>query len=133
MTIYRGGLPQEITLELGADEVFSVYVSADDISTEVPAPEPDASLPTVELVSVDGAYFRIQLGEQSLVLGPDAPVLLDGLEPGAYPVVISREDGLVIWVRGSLTLRAGDTIRLQLTEGRMVEVFGRPDAWRSGR
>lgn len=132
LTIYRGGQPQAVSLALEADEVLNVYVSADDISTDAPAPDLDALPPTVELISMDGARFQVQIGDRSLVLEPDTPLQLDGLEPGTYPLVVRRGDGLVVWVRGNLTLQDGDTIRLQLAEGRMVEVFGRPAAWRSG-
>ena len=54
---------------------------------------------------------------------------LDSLTVGSHAVEIRSADNLLIWVRGTLNLAAGDTIGLYVEEGRMVVADGRNPAW----
>jgi len=58
---------------------------------------------------------------------------LDSLSVGAHSVEIRSPDNLVIWVRGTLNLTAGDTIGLHVEEGRMMVADGRDPAWTVSR
>ena len=54
---------------------------------------------------------------------------LDSLAVGPHSVEIRSPDNLLIWVRGTLNLSAGDTIGLYVEEGRMMVADGRDPAW----
>jgi hypothetical protein len=54
---------------------------------------------------------------------------LDSLTVGPHSVEIRSADNLLIWVRGTLNLAAGDTVGLHVEEGRMVVADGRNPAW----
>ena len=57
---------------------------------------------------------------------------LHGIPSGEHTLELRSSDLLVIWLRGTLYLQPGDDLNLQVSEGRMLEVFGRPGAWQPG-
>ncbi|MFT4974477.1 MAG: hypothetical protein ACI8S6_000360 [Myxococcota bacterium] len=134
LTIFRSGTPTSLPLELLEDTHVRLYVSAEEITIGQPdAPQAVGVAPQVELRSSGGASFRVRIDDgQTQLLRPEQPLRLDDLTLGEHTVEIARADGLVIWVRGSLTVQPGDELVIQVAEGRMIEVFGRPGAWRSG-
>lgn len=135
LTLYRAGQPHALTLLVQQAFPVQVRVSATDIALAEPPPTaaavlPGMPLPVLELRSADGAVFLVRLnGAPGVSLRADAPLRLEDLPPGRHTLEISRPDQLVVWVRGILELQPGDQVTLRVAEGRMVEVFGRTEAW----
>lgn len=135
LTVYRAGDATDVPLDLSAGARLVLYVSAAGVTTDgtAPPPRPDGPPPTVSLRATDGARFQVRVdGGPAFVLDPAQPLLLAGLPPGSHDLEVAREDGLVIWVRGRLLLLPGDALDVQVAEGRMIEVLGRPGAWQPG-
>ena len=56
-------------------------------------------------------------------------LVVDSLRPGRHTVEIRSADRLVVWVRGTVDLMAGDAIVLGISEGRMAVADGLHTAW----
>lgn len=131
LVIYRGGTPHTLDITLESEGRVCVRVGSDLIESDAPAPA--TAPPLVLLRATTGERFRIVLDGRSLgILDADHPLSLSALAIGEHTLEIRSPDGLVVWVRGSLRLQAGDDLQIHIREGRMFEVFGRGDAWKPG-
>lgn len=131
--VYRGGQGAPIEVAVPESGKAVIRIGEELLETDHQPDPVDGPAPTVALRSGDGQPFTIILDGRRLgTLAPDAPMSLDDLTPGAHALEVRSTDLLVVWLRGTLHLQPGDEIILQLTEGRMVEVFGRTEAWQAG-
>ncbi|MFT5686084.1 MAG: hypothetical protein ACI8RZ_007039 [Myxococcota bacterium] len=131
--VYRGGDGEPIEIEVPDTGMARIRVGETLLETDQIARPTDGPAPIVSLRSADGREFIVIIdGHRLGTLSPESPMLLDGIPLGEHTIELRSPDLLVIWLSGSLTLQPGDDLKLQVSEGRMLEVFGRPGAWQPG-
>lgn len=133
--VYRDG--EGMALEVEVPETGTVHLRVGNELLEsdhaVVAPELTGPPPVVLLRSADGREFLVVIdGHRLGTLSPEAPMSLDMLPTGDHSLELRSTDLLTVWLRGTLALQPGDDLLLQISEGRMVEVFGRTGAWQPG-
>jgi len=94
----------------------------------VPVTESDLASPVVTFRAEKGRVFSVVIDDTTRHALSDT-LRLDSLTVGPHSVEIRSADNLLIWVRGTLNLSAGDTVGLYVEEGRMVVADGRDPAW----
>ena len=94
----------------------------------VPVTELEMASPVVTFQAEKDQVFSVIIDGKSRHTLSDT-LRLDSLSVGSHSVEIRSSDNLLIWVRGTLNLSAGDTVGLYVEEGRMVVADGRDPAW----
>ncbi len=94
----------------------------------VPITESEMASPVVTFQAEKDQVFSVVIDGKSRHTLSDT-LRLDSLAVGPHSVEIRSPDNLLIWVRGTLNLSAGDTVGLFVEEGRMVVADGRDPAW----
>ena len=133
--VWRNGTPTTIHLEVPTEGTMRLMIGADAIEATDAAPSAtDPTPPTVELRATQGQRFAaIVDGRRAGLITSDQPLRLLELGTGLHSLELRTEDLLVVWVRGTLDLQPGDALVVSAAEGRMVEVFGRTEAWRAAQ
>ena len=136
--VFRGGEPASLTLDMPEEGTVRLRIGESLLETDHPVAkvpgDADAAAPTVELRATAGQSFRVIVDDEDMgALSSDRPLSLGDLGAGSHSLQLRSADRTVIWTRGTLDLQAGDQIVLHAREGRMLEVFGRPDAWKPSR
>ena len=133
--VYREGKPTRITVEVPAEGTVRLLVGETSLSSDqaVQPEQPSAAPPVVELRAATQQEFAVVLdGQRYAVLEAGHPLRLTDLATGSHALELRSADLLTIWARGTLHLQPGDDLVLSIAEGRDVEFFGRPEAWRPG-
>jgi len=130
--VFRYGKSRSIQIEVPKAGTVRLLVGEDTLTTDTPPPVDTTNTPTVHLSALTGERFSIIVdGSRVALLHDDQPLLLDSLGVGNHRLEIRSVDNLTVWARGTLQLQPGDDLRLTVSEGRLPEVFGRPEAWRA--
>ena len=129
-TVYRSGSPTAIDIDVPESDPVRLVVTADTLTSDrAPTPDPGVA-PRIELTAATGQRFAVVLdGRRFAVLTSQQALRIDDLAPGEHQLELRSADHLIVWVRGTLTIQPGDDLRLSVSEGRMVDVFGREGAW----
>lgn len=138
VVVFRGGEPTALGLDMPEEGTVHLRIGETLLETDHPVSksqsDPNAAAPTVELRTTAGQSFRVIVNDQDVgALSPDRPLSLAELGAGSHSLQLRSPDRTVIWTRGTLDLQAGDRLVIHAREGRMVEVFGRPEAWKPSR
>lgn len=131
LRLYTNGQPTDVSLDLTAGERARVLVGRTGITVDDPGSAPAASKEPVAVAFrfVGSGSTRVVLDGKKLVVEAGQGLLLD-LPPGSHPMSVRSSDGTVIWASGALDLEGGDSVVVQVAEGRMPEVSG-PGAFRT--
>lgn len=131
--VYRDGDGAPIEVEVPDVGIARIRVGESLLETDQLARPTDGPAPEVTLRSADGQEFIVIVdGHRLGSLSPESPMSLEGIPTGEHTLELRSPDLLVVWLRGTLSLQPGDDLKLQVSEGRMLEVFGRPGAWQPG-
>ncbi len=131
--IYRAGDGAPIEVEVPDDGIIRIRVGEHLLETDQVTRSTDGPAPEVSLRSADGQEFIVIVDGRRLgTLSAETPMRLDGIPSGEHTLELRSSDLLVVWLRGTLHLQPGDDLNLQVSEGRMLEVFGRSGAWQPG-
>jgi len=129
--VFRFGNSRSVTVQVPAEGTVRLLIGEETVTTDTPPPSTKGELPVVRFEAAQGQRFSIVVdGKRVALLQPGQPVLLEALGVGHHDLQIRSMDNLTVWARGSLDLQPGDDLRISLAEGRLPEVFGRPEAWR---
>ena len=129
--VFRYGSSRSITVQVPAEGTVRLLIGEESVTTDTPPQTQQGSSPVVRLEASSGQRFSIVVdGKRVALLHPGQPVLLESLGLGHHDLQIRSIDNLTVWSRGSLELMPDDDLRITVTEGRLPEVFGRPEAWR---
>lgn len=130
LRLYVNGKPQDLPIELEEGGEVRVLVGrggitlqGGEVETEVATVEADPAAPVeVEFRSLgEGAQLRI--GKERVVIEAGAKVSVP-LAPGRHAVSLRNRAGTVIWATGSLEVAGGPGLIVQITDGRLPELFG---------
>jgi hypothetical protein len=133
LVVYRDGDRSAIEIEVPDTGIARLRVGESLLETDAVARPLDGPAPIVALRSAAGRAFLVIIdGHRLGALTPDSPMLLDMLPVGEHSLELRSPDLLVVWLRGTLSLQPGDDLKLQVAEGRMLEIFGRAGAWQPG-
>ena len=118
-----------VSLTLPEQEEVRVKLSKNRVSSSTGnARAHELPAPTLGFRTEPGESFTVVIdGTQSHTLTDQ--LLLDSLRPGRHTVEIRSPDRLIVWVRGTVDLMAGDAIVLGIAEGRMAVADGLHTAW----
>jgi len=131
--VYRAGEGSPIEVVVPEEGTARIRIGESSLETDQHAEVAEGPPPKVSLRSADGQAFTIIIdGHRLGALSPETPMALDMLPIGTHTLEVRSTDMLTVWLRGSLVLQPGDDLRLDISEGRMAEVFGRPEAWQPG-
>ena len=131
--VYRAGEGSPIEVVVPEEGTARIRIGESTLETDQLTAAVEGPPPKVGLRSADGQKFTIIIDGHHLgTLSPEAPMTLDMLPIGSHVLEVRSPDMLIVWIRGSLVLQPGDDLRLDISEGRMAEVFGRPEAWQPG-
>lgn len=131
--VYRAGEGSPIEVMIPEDGIARIRIGESTLETDQQSAAAEGPPPQVTLRSADGQAFAITVdGHRLGTLSPEEPMSLNMLPVGAHILEVRSTDMLTVWLRGSLVLQPGDELRLDLSEGRMAEVFGRAEAWQPG-
>jgi hypothetical protein len=129
--VFRYGSSRSITVQVPTEGTVRLLIGEESVTTDTPPPTTPGTLPILRFEAATGQRFSIMVdGKRVALLHPGQPVLLEALGVGHHDLQIRSVDNLTVWSRGSLELQPGDDLRISLAEGRLPEVFGRPEAWR---
>jgi len=136
--VFRGGEPAALALDMPEEGTVHLRIGETLLETDHPLGngqiDPNAAAPTVELRATTGQSFRVIVNDQDIgTLSPDRPLSLAELGAGSHSLQLRSTDRTIIWTRGTLDLQAGDKLVIHAREGRSLEVFGRPEAWKPSR
>jgi len=131
--VYRNGEGESLEVEVPEDGIARILIGETLLESDEVIVRLDGPPPVVSLRSADGRDFLVVIDDHRLgMLGPESSMRLDMLPVGEHTLELRSPDMLVVWLRGTLQLQPGDDLKLQVTEGRMLEVFGRAEAWQPG-
>lgn len=134
LTVYRGDGAEELPFEVGPDGTTVRIGTTLLESSATPEPTPaDSTTGEVVLRLVEGRGATIIWAGERHALAQDGSLRFEALDPGEYEVEARSADMTYIWMRGTVTVEAGDELVLALSEGRAPECFGRPEAWQPDR
>lgn len=129
--VFRYGKARSITVEVPAEGTVLMLIGEDSLTTNTPPAADATDRPVVRFEAAPGDRFSVVVdGKRIALVQPGQPVLLDALGIGPHDLEVRSMDNVTVWARGALDLQPGDDLRLVLAEGRMPEIFGRPEAWR---
>jgi hypothetical protein len=128
LRVYVNGNPTDVPLVLRAGERTRVLVGRSGVSLE--AAVADAAAPAAQPGPVavqfrlsGGGSARLMLDGRPVALQGGAPVTVD-LGVGSHPLSVRSTDGTAIWATGHLEVQGGDSLVVQVAEGRLPEVSG---------
>ena len=131
--VYRSGEGSPIEVVVPEEGTARIRIGETTLETDQHSAAVEGPPPKVGLRSADGQKFIIIIDGHHLgTLSPETPMTLDMLPVGSHLLEVRSPDMLIVWIRGSLVLQPGDDLRLDISEGRMAEVFGRSEAWQPG-
>jgi hypothetical protein len=128
LRVYVNGRPTDVPLVMRAGERTRVLVGRSGVSLEAAVAEAGAPAAPVGPVAVQ---FRLSGGGGARLMVDGEPVALQGGQPvtidlgvGNHRLSVRSVDGTAIWATGQLEVQGGDSLVVQVAEGRMPEVSG---------
>lgn len=127
LKVYTNGNPEEIDIEVAADDSLMVLIGRTGLSIDAKVAEglrevPDAPV-AVQVRMSDSIGAKIYVDRDRYMVGPNAQLDLQ-LPAGSHKVSVRSDDGTVVWATGTLSVDGPDAVVVQLSEGRMPEVSG---------
>lgn len=125
--LYVGGEPTDLPVTFKAGEAVTLLVGRTGISVEDPAPVELATPDPVTSVAVEfravGEGAQLRISGQRVLIEPGATVSVP-LAPGEHHVSLRNRRGTVIWATGVLEVTSREGLVVQLSDGRLPELFG---------
>ncbi len=125
LRVYTQGEPTNLPIVLKAGKELSVVVGRTGITLEesaVASAPADAATVPVEFRCV-GAPLQIRLDRERLQLAEGDKVSVD-LAPGRHEMSVRNAAGTVMWATGTLEVQPRRGLVVQVSDGRMPELFG---------
>lgn len=132
--VYRGEGKETLKVLIG-EQTTRVRVGSSllEASASPPKAPTDATTGQVEVRMVNGPGATIIWDGARHPVSRDGTLRLPDLAPGQYTIEARSADMTYVWLRGTVTVEAGDEVVLALSEGRPAECYGRPEAWQPDR
>jgi hypothetical protein len=134
LTATVGGDPVEVpvTVPLGPEQRAVVVIGRTGTTahTEVTA-ESTANPAQVEVRVAGPGSVQVRVDDRRWTLTSAKTLSLD-LAAGGHPVTLRSQDGTVIWATGTLSIIGGDSVVVQVSEGRLPEVSGNGSYFAAG-
>jgi hypothetical protein len=127
--VREGHMPMDATLDVPISGITTMKLSGNTLTIEgeVSTLKPLAN-PLVILQPAEGQAFTVVIDHTDR-RSFSSDTVIDDLSPGTHRIEFRSSDQLIVWVRGQLHLSPGDTVALQIEEGRMVQAEGAANAW----
>jgi len=124
LRVYTHGQPHDVNVAIEPGKEVSVVVGRTGVSSEQvdAGPTASGSVP-VEFRVLDGMASMIRIAGAKHTIPQGERLTLD-LPVGTHPVSVRSADGTIIWASGRLTVDGGESVVVQVAEGRLPEVSG---------
>lgn len=125
--LYIGGEATDTPIVFQEGEAVTLMVGRTGVTVDESVTADDAPVAAVEAVPVEfrcvdaGAQLRID--DERVIIEPGSTVAVD-LALGNHRVSFRNHDGTVIWATGTLQVQAGEKLVVQVSDGRLPELFG---------